>query len=83
MEKDSSKIVEGNKKYKNIEQIWSFTLDEGVWKVSNIEEYASLDDYLKQAAYLPKIENTLNQTQQCDRFLLLTICLNQVPLKNP
>lgn len=63
MEKDSSKIVEGNKKYKNIEQIWSFTLDEGVWKVSNIEEYASLDDYLKQAALLPKIENTFNQAQ--------------------
>jgi hypothetical protein len=63
MEKDSSKIVEGNKKYKNIEQIWSFTLQEGVWKVSNIEETASLGDYLKQAAFLPKIENTLNQTQ--------------------
>ena len=47
--------------YKNIEQIWSFTLDEGVWKVSNIEVYASLDGYLKQAAHLPKIENTLNQ----------------------
>ncbi|MFT5502469.1 MAG: hypothetical protein ACI8XC_000174 [Gammaproteobacteria bacterium] len=63
MEKDGSKIVEGNKKYKNIEQIWSFTLDEGMWKASNIEERASLDDYLKQAAHLPKIENTLNQTQ--------------------
>ena len=62
MEKDSSKIVEGNKKYKDIEQIWSFTLEEGVWKVSNIEEYASLGDYLKQAAHLPKIENTLNHT---------------------
>ncbi len=63
MEKNSSKIVEGNKKYKDIEQIWSFTLQEGVWKVSNIEEYASLDDYLKQAAHLPKIEDTLSQTR--------------------
>jgi hypothetical protein len=62
MEKDSDTIVEGNKKYKNINQIWSFTLDQGSWKVSNIEESSSLDDYLKQAANLPKIANTVNQT---------------------
>jgi hypothetical protein len=63
MEKDSNTIVEGNKKYKNIEQIWSFTLDEGLWKVSNIEEKSSLNDYLKQAAHLPKIANTVHPIQ--------------------
>jgi predicted lipid-binding transport protein (Tim44 family) len=56
MEKETKKIVEGDKKYKDVEKIWTFTLEQGAWKVSNIEEADALKDYLKMAAEQPEAE---------------------------
>lgn len=53
------KLVEGDKTYKDVETIWSFTLENGVWKVSDIEEAGMSVRYAKMAKELPKIESTL------------------------
>ncbi len=37
-ERVTGKVVEGSKKFKLVETIWSFTLTDGKWKVSGIEE---------------------------------------------
>lgn len=59
MERKSEAIIEGNKKYHEVEKIWTFTLVDGLWKVSNIEEPEMTADYLKMISELPKIEDTL------------------------
>lgn len=58
-ERNSEKIVEGSKKYKEVETIWSFTLEDGEWKVSDIEEGSMSLAYAKLTKELPKIESTV------------------------
>ncbi|EGQ9976329.1 Tim44 domain-containing protein [Vibrio vulnificus] len=59
MVKETGKIVEGSKKFKDVETIWTLTLTNGVWKVSNIESSTMSIDYVNEAKHLPKIENTV------------------------
>lgn len=58
-EKATGKVLEGDKRYKEVYHLWSFVLEGGEWKVSNIEEISHLSDYLKWAKQLPKIEDTV------------------------
>lgn len=55
----TGKVVEGSKRYKEVETVWSFTLENGVWKVSNIEEDSMSTAYAKMVKELPKIETTV------------------------
>ena len=55
----TGKVVEGSKRYKRVETIWSLTIDKGMWKVSNIEEEIMSLDYAKLRKELPKIETTV------------------------
>lgn len=55
----SGKIVEGSKKYKVVETIWSLTMDNGQWKVSDIEDESMSLAYAKLVKDLPAIENTV------------------------
>jgi len=57
--RDTNIVVAGNKKYKDHETIWSFTLVEGQWRVSNVEEARCEFEYIFQAKNLPKIESTV------------------------
>ncbi|PLX91252.1 MAG: transporter [Desulfuromonas sp.] len=57
--KASKKIVEGSKGFKWVETIWTFTIDNGKWKVSNIEEGALAIAYAKLVKELPNIESTI------------------------
>jgi hypothetical protein len=52
-------LLEGSKRYKEVETVWSFTLEEGVWKVSDIEEDSMSLAYAKMVKELPKIETTV------------------------
>ena len=52
--RDTDEIVEGNRKYKDVEFLWTFALEDGQWKVSHIDESAMLDEYLEMARALPK-----------------------------
>jgi len=63
MKRESKDIVEGSKKYKEVEKIWTFILENETWKVSNIEESDAISDYLNMVSELPKIEETLSSTQ--------------------
>lgn len=56
---NSGKVVEGSKRYKDVETIWTFTLVDGEWKVSDIEEDYTSVEYAKLARQLPAIESTL------------------------
>jgi hypothetical protein len=55
----SDSVVAGDKKYKDRETIWSFTLDHGQWRVSNIEEARFEFEYIFQVKNLPRIESTI------------------------
>ena len=57
--RDTNIIIEGSKKYKEVETIWSFTLIDGAWKVSDIEEGTMSLDYVKLIKDLPPIESTV------------------------
>lgn len=59
LERNSRKIVEGNKRYKNVETIWTFRLQQGQWKVANIEESHMSITYAGMIRDLPAIENTV------------------------
>lgn len=52
-------IVEGSKTPKDVETIWSFTLVDGCWKVSDINESSLLLVYTRMRHELPAIETTL------------------------
>lgn len=58
-DRNTGKVVEGSKRYKEVETIWSFTLENGVWKVSDIEEDSMSLAYAKMFKNLPKIETTV------------------------
>ena len=58
-ERDSGKVVEGSKRFKEVETIWSFTMENGEWKVSDIEEDSMSLAYAKLAKDLPDIESTV------------------------
>jgi len=55
----TGEIVEGSKTYKEVETVWSFTLEQGAWKVSNIEEGNMSLVYANMVKELPQIETTL------------------------
>ncbi len=55
-ERTTGNIIEGSRKYKDIENVWSFTLIDGQWRVSNIEDSAFSLDYAGLARELPAIE---------------------------
>jgi hypothetical protein len=49
--------VEGHRKFKDKETIWTFALAEGQWKVSNIEEAGCEFDYIFQVKDEPGIKD--------------------------
>ena len=57
--RDSGEVVEGSKKLKDVETVWSFTLENGAWKVSDIEEGGMSLAYAKLTSELPNIESTV------------------------
>lgn len=57
--RDSDELIEGDKEWKNVETVWSFTMNNGQWKVSNIEAAAVTLEYARIAKELPAIEATL------------------------
>jgi hypothetical protein len=52
-------VVEGDRKWKDVETIWSLTMENGNWKVSNIEEGCSSLEYAKLVKELPPIQETI------------------------
>lgn len=61
--RETGKVVEGSKKYKDVETIWSFTLEDGVWKVSNIDEGKMSFTFTQAIKDLPAIETTLIESK--------------------
>jgi len=57
--KKTGKIVEGSKKFKEVETVWSLTMDNDNWKVSDIEEGSMSLAYAKLTKELPDIESTV------------------------
>ncbi|GAA5525899.1 hypothetical protein Maes01_02472 [Microbulbifer aestuariivivens] len=55
----SGKVVEGSKRYKEVGTIWSLTMSNGQWKVSDIEEGSMSLAYAKLVKDLPDIETTV------------------------
>ncbi|RDH82712.1 MAG: transporter [endosymbiont of Galathealinum brachiosum] len=57
--RQTGKVVEGSKRYKEVETVWSFTMENGQWKVSDIEEASMSLTYAKLTDEIPNIESTV------------------------
>lgn len=57
--KSDKKLVEGDRKKKDIEKIWSFTYESGKWVVSNIDDGSNSLEYIEMMKSIPKLEETL------------------------
>lgn len=57
--RDNGKVVEGSKNFKEVETIWTLVMENGVWKVFDIEEGNMSLAYAKLAKDLPSIESTV------------------------
>jgi len=55
VQNETGRVVEGDRKFKDHETVWTFTLVAGQWRVSNIEEAGCEFDYIFQAKDLPGI----------------------------
>lgn len=62
--RDGGEIVEGSTKYKSVESLWTFELAGDRWKVSNIEDSAMLDEYLRMLSTLPRAEDAVRGAQR-------------------
>jgi len=58
-DRNTGKVMEGSKRYKEVETVWSFTMENGEWKVSDIEEDSMSLSYAKMTRELPNIETTV------------------------
>ncbi|WP_432474138.1 Tim44 domain-containing protein [Amphritea sp. HPY] len=58
-DRNTGKVVEGSKRCKEVSTVWSFTMDNGEWKVSDIEEGSMSLAYVQLAKDLPNIESTV------------------------
>ncbi len=56
VQRETDKVVEGDRKFKDRETIWTFSLVEGQWRVSNIEAAGCEFDYIFQVKNVPRIE---------------------------
>lgn len=54
--KRDGKLIEGSRKKKNVERVWSFTYEKGNWMVSNIDEGSHSLQYIELMKAVPKIE---------------------------
>ena len=59
-ERASGNVVEGSKTWKDVETLWTFTMQEGAWVVSGIEEGAQSLVYAGLGLGLPPIETTMD-----------------------
>jgi len=59
VKRETDQVVEGDRKFKDQETIWTVTLVEGQWRVSNIEEAGCEFDYIFQVKNVPRIEETV------------------------
>ena len=57
--KSDGKLVEGSRKKKNVERVWSFTYENGKWVVSNIDEGSNSLEYIEMMKTVPKIEEAI------------------------
>jgi hypothetical protein len=60
-ERATGKVVEGSKTFKDVETLWTLTLVDGRWLVSNIEEGALSLTYAELMKKQPPVETTLGQ----------------------
>ena len=59
MRKSDGKVVEGSRKKKDVERVWSFTYTTGRWVVSSIDDGANSLEYVEMMKSVPKIEEAL------------------------
>lgn len=57
-------LIEGIRKKRDIERIWSFTYENEKWVVSNIDEGSNLLEYIEMMESVPKVKETLKFPQE-------------------
>jgi hypothetical protein len=59
VKRETDEVVEGDRKFKDHETIWTFALVEGQWRVANIEAAGCEFEYIFQVKNVPRIEETV------------------------
>ena len=57
--KSDGELIDGDRKKKEVERVWSFTYESGKWVVSNIDEGSNSFEYIEMMKTVPKIEEAL------------------------
>ena len=57
--KTDGKVVEGSKKKKDVERVWSFTYENEKWVVSNIDEGFNSLEYVEMMKNAPKLKEAI------------------------
>lgn len=57
--KNDGKVIEGSKKKKDVERVWSFTYENEKWVVSNIDEGSNSLEYIEMMKTVPKIKEAI------------------------
>ena len=55
----SGKLVEGSKRFKDVETVWTFTMEDGEWKVADVDEGSLSLAFANQMRHVPPIESTV------------------------
>ncbi|MEM7019311.1 MAG: Tim44 domain-containing protein, partial [Pseudomonadota bacterium] len=55
----TGKVIEGSKRFKDVETFWTFVLTNGEWIVANIEEQDMWSIYANMRHDLPNIKDTV------------------------
>lgn len=64
IKQSSDQVLDGSLKWKTVESIWTLTMINGRWKVSDFDANGSTLRYTRQGKYLPDIESTLTGEMQ-------------------
>ncbi|MGD9410262.1 MAG: Tim44-like domain-containing protein [Desulfobacterales bacterium] len=66
--RETDTLVEGDRKFRDHETIWTFALVEGQWRVANIEEAGCEFDYIFQVKNVPRVEETITNLTNRIKF---------------
>jgi hypothetical protein len=59
LDRYTGRILKGSKAVKDVETIWSFTMENGVWKVSDVKSDDQMLVIAQRAKTLPDIASTV------------------------
>jgi hypothetical protein len=83
VKRETDRVVEGDRKFKDHVTVWTFSLVEGQWRVANIEEAGCEFDYIFQVKNVPRVEETLTNLTNRIKFDARQMGTGTIPVAKP